>query len=565
MLVQNQKPLSSSFWLVVWAGALSWCWLLPNHYLPWSSFHMEAWAAAVLLPMAAAVLWRTREDAYVSVFCIVVLGLSVTPWLQHATGLIRTTGTAWIAFTYLLGLALTILVGQRWERYSPAQLGDGLFLAIGIAALLSVGLQLHQWLQLDWMDIWLMGNGDGRPFANFGQPNQLGTFLLWGLLALSWGSLRAYIRPRVLVVAMIYMLFGLALTASRTAWIGVILLVLAAWYWRAVWPWRSAPWFVAALGCVFFVFVWLIPFMTNGLLLGSTEGEQDALVRFSSEMRPKIWVMFWDAIWQQPWHGYGWNQVISAHLAVALEHPSLGLLFSHAHNLFLDLFLWCGIPLGLMISVLLITWLWWRFRAIQDPASALMLLLIVVVGNHAMFEFPLQYAYFLLPAGLVMGGLDTRLNGRMWAFGARGLAGGVWLGCTVLLSLMVRDYVRVEATYQVLRFEWAHIQTKVSLDPPEVLLLDELRDLIAFSRFEPSADMASEQLDWMRRVASLNPSAGVIHKLAAALVWNNQADEARLWLKRLCAVASQGQCNVIKNAWENQSRTDPRIAAVPWP
>ena len=565
MSVHNKKPLSSPFWLVAWACALSWCWLLPNHYLPWSAFHMEAWAAAVLLPMAAAVLWRARNETRMSVLGIVVLGLSLLPLLQHATGMIPLAGPAWMAFVNLLALALAIVVGQRWERYSPAQLGDGLFLAIGIAALLSVGLQLHQWLQLDLMDIWLMGNGYGRPFANFGQPNQLGTLLLWGILALGWAALRTYIRPVVMVMATVFLLFGLALTASRTAWIGVGLLVLAAWYWRSLWPWRSAPRIVTALAICFYIFGWIIPVMTSSLLLSSVEGELEALARLSSETRPQVWALFLDAIWQRPWLGYGWNQVVTAHLAVAADHPPLRVLFSHAHNLFLDLLLWCGIPLGLTISSLLVAWLWRRFRAIREPASAMMFLLVVVVGNHAMLEFPLHYAYFLLPTGLVIGALDTRLHGRTLAFGRRWLASVLWLGSVVLLVLVVRDYARIESSYQVLRFEWANIQTKASRDPPDVLLLDELRDLIAFSRFEPSAGMSPEQLDWMRHVASLNPSAGVIHKLAVALVWNNRSDEATLWLRRLCAVASQVHCNAIKNAWKYQSSSDLRIAKVPFP
>jgi len=526
---------------------------------------MDVWAAAMFLAMAAAVLWRTRDQTRMSVIGMVVVSLSVMPWLQHATGMIPMAGTAWMAFAYLLGLAMAILVGQRWEWHSPAQLGDGLFMAIGIAALMSVGLQIHQWLQLDLIDIWSMGNGFGRPFANFGQPNQLGTLLIWGILALVWGALRAYIGPAVMVASIVYVLFGLALTASRTAWIGVVLLVLAAMYWRSLWPWRSAPWIAIILFGCFFVFVRVIPSITSGLLLSSAEGDLETLVRLSPETRPQVWAMFLDAVWQRPWLGYGWNQVAVAQLAVAVDHPPLGVQFSHAHNLFLDLLLWCGVPLGLTLSGLLVAWMWRRFRAIQDAASALMFLLILVVGNHAMLELPLHYAYFLLPTGLVIGALDIRLHGRMLAFRQRWLAGALWLGSVVLLATMVRDYMRIEASYQVLRFEWANIRPHASRDPPDVLMLDQLRGLIVFARFEPVAGMSPQQLDWMRHIASIYPRAGVIHKLAAALAWNNQPVEAALWLRRLCAVAPQSQCNAIKKAWKIQSESDPQIVAVPWP
>ena len=526
---------------------------------------MDVWAALIILPMAGAVLWRTRNQVSMSVFGVIALGLSIMPWLQYSVGMVPIVGTAWISFAYLLGFALTILVGQRWERDSPAQLSDGLFLAIGVASLMSVGLQLHQWLQLEIIDIWSMGNGFGRPFANFGQPNQLGTLLLWGLLALGWGALRGYIRPVIMVITTVFVLFGLALTASRTAWVGVVLLVAAAWYWRALWPWRLSPWIVTALAVCFFTFIRIIPFMANGLLLSSSESELEALARLSSETRPQIWTMFLDAVMQRPWLGYGWNQGIAAQLTVAADQPPMGVLFSYAHNLFLDLFLWCGIPIGLMLSAFLVTWLWRRFRAIHDPASALMFLLIVVVGNHSMLEFPLYYAYFLFPTGLIIGALDTRLHGMMLSLWQRWLAGFLWMGSIVLLALMVRDYARIEASYQVLRFEWANIRTNAFRNPPDVLLLDQLRDLIVIARFEPSAGMSLAQLEWMRHVSNLYPSAGVIHKLSTALAWNNQPEEASLWLRRLCAVAPHGQCSAVKNAWKSQSETDPRLAAVPWP
>jgi O-antigen ligase len=557
--------LVSSFWLIAWAAFLSWCWLLPNHYLPWTAFHMDAWAAAMYLPMSAAVLWLTRTKTGSPATALVVLVLSTVPWLQYLAGMIPFAGTAWIPFGYLLGLALAILVGFRWEAASPGQVGDGLFLAIGVASAGSVGLQLHQWLQLNWTDIWSMGIVSGRPYANFGQPNQLATLLLWGVLGIAWGVWRQHIRPMFAVLATVFLLFGLALTASRTAWIGVLVLTTAAWYWRGLGPSRAAPWFVTGLAVCFFALVWMIPYLGQYLLLSAVTGDVDTIARISSELRPRIWAMFGGAIGQRPWLGYGWNQVATAHVNVALDYSPLGSLFAHAHNLILDLLIWNGIPLGLTVCGLIAVWIWARFRAVKDPGSALLFLLLVIVGNHAMLELPLHYAYFLLPAGLVVGALDVRLQGRMLAFGRSWLAAALWLMSATLLALLVRDYTRIESGYQVLRFEWANIRTNASREPPDVLLLDQLRDVIAFSRFEPDRDITDARLGWMRRLANLYPTAGVIHKLATVLAWKHQPAEAALWLRRMCAVVPAGQCKAVKAAWENQAKTDPLVAKVPWP
>jgi hypothetical protein len=47
------------FWLVGWASALAVAWLLPNHYPPWSTFHMDAWVAIILSLAAAGVIVRS--------------------------------------------------------------------------------------------------------------------------------------------------------------------------------------------------------------------------------------------------------------------------------------------------------------------------------------------------------------------------------------------------------------------------------------------------------------------------------------------------------------------------
>ncbi|PIW09923.1 MAG: polymerase, partial [Comamonadaceae bacterium CG17_big_fil_post_rev_8_21_14_2_50_60_13] len=64
--------------------------------------------------------------------------------------------------------------------------------------------------------------------------------------------------------------------------------------------------------------------------------------------------------------------------------------FSHSHNLFLDLVLWCGIPFGLFVSLYLIRWFWLRLRAVRCAEDAVLMLFLLVVGNHAMLELPLH-------------------------------------------------------------------------------------------------------------------------------------------------------------------------------
>jgi hypothetical protein len=183
-------PPLTPFWFGVWACTLALAWLLPNHYPPWASFHADAWSAIVIALASAAMIIRGYAATQWHGSAVLVALLACVPWLQYSAGLISFAGQAWISTAYLLGLLLALLTGQRWERAGPDQLAGGLFWAIGLASVVSVNLQLQTWLGLidtGIFDLWSMGLTGPRPYANMGQPNQLATLLLWGLLAGAWG------------------------------------------------------------------------------------------------------------------------------------------------------------------------------------------------------------------------------------------------------------------------------------------------------------------------------------------------------------------------------------------
>lgn len=562
--MKNHQLGNMSIWLIVWPLALAIGWLLPNHYRPWVAFHSDAWIAAVLLLAASAVVLRARGPVVLHRISVLVALLMCIPWLQYAFGLIPQVGIAWISFAYLLGLILALLIGAHWESHSPGQLGNGLFLAIGIASVVSVGLQLQQWLQLDGLELWKMGGGAERPHANLGQPNQLATFLLWGVLAAAWGYLRKYLGGGVTMLLAAFLLFGVALTGSRTAWIGVVLLVAAAYLWRRHWDNVRLPWMAAGLSLYFFVCVIGVGWLRQTLLANS-QLDVDDFVRLSGEIRPMAWAAFLDAAWQQPLLGYGWNQVVLAQMAVATEHPHIPGFFIYSHNLFLDLVLWCGIPLGLLISGILVTWLWTRLRAVRSAENSVLVMFLLVVANHAMLELPLHFAYFLLPVGLVMGVLDTRLGARPVLVVGRWVFVCLWLTATALLALIVRDYSRVEDSYRTLRLEWSRFKITQPVGPPEVLLLTQWRDYIKFARMEPKRGVAPDVIAWMRNLTGLFPGGLFFHKFATVLALNQRPEEAQLWLKRMCKTVPESECRDVQAIWARQSLIVPEIAAIPWP
>ena len=520
--------------------------------------------AIVLALTTAVVLARSANSVAIHELTLLAGMLVAVPGIQYGLGLVMLVGTAWTSTAYLLGFFIALLTGAHWESSTPGQVADYIFLAIGIACLLSVGLQLHQWLALDLLNIWSMGDGYGRPFANIGQPNNLGTLLLLGIVALAWGMARRQIGIWTAFLTGCYLLFGLALTQSRTAWLAIVMLIAASWVWRRLWADPRCPWMATAFGLYFVVCVVLLDWL-NYLLLLTLTTEASDLVRVSGELRPVVWRLFVDAVLQRPWFGYGWSQVTLAQLNLSLDHPALHVVFSHSHNLFLDLMLWCGVPVGLFISIFLLRWFWQCIRLVRSAQDAVLLFFLMVLGNHAMLELPLHHAYFLFPTGLIMGVLNIRMEARPIIVVAHWVSLAFWLIAVTLLSLIIRDYSRIEVSYQGLRFEWAQIKTGKPGEPSEVLLLTQWSEFIRLARFEPGKNMSAEDLNWVRSVTSTFPSTGGFHKLATALALNRQPIEAELWLRRMCKIVSAQQCDAVKTAWRDQSLKNPAIAAVPWP
>ncbi|MBB1075300.1 O-antigen ligase C-terminal domain-containing protein [Rhodoferax sp. 4810] len=560
------KPPMSSFWLTVFVCTLGIAWLLPNHYPPWTSFHSDLWSAITWGLAAFVVILRRELPIYWHPTAVLVACLACVPWLQYSIGLIDFAGQAWLSTIFILGLLLGLLVGQRWEQACPDQLIDGLFLAIGIASVLSVSLQLQAWLGLmdtGVFDIWWMGLSGNRPYANLGQPNQLATLLLWGILATAWGYTKKKIGVGVSLLLISYLLIGIALTQSRTAWLALTLLLTSTWVWRGLWSSRWVPWFVTGLFLGFLALPTVLKEISDLLLLASDQSYfRDPM---QEQLRPLAWRLFLQAAWDQPWHGYGWAPVGHAQLTVAQFFSPLFGTFTQSHNLFLDLVLWLGLPMGLFVSVFLIWNLLSYFQRVSNAKDAILLLFLGVVGIHAMLELPLHYAYFLLPTGMVIGVLNQRLGGASLFSTPRWSAMLLWLCSMALLALVIVDYFKIESGFQKVRFELARVGTLPIGKPVKVVLLDQLSELIDFIRFEPEKNMTQEKLAWMVRVTNAYPTGSSVYKTARAFALNAQPEEAQLWLTKICKISPVEECNSSRNVWGQEALSNPSIALVQWP
>jgi len=277
--------------------------------------------------------------------------------------------------------------------------------------------------------------------------------------------------------------------------------------------------------------------------------------------------MFLDAVGQRPWWGYGWDQVMSAHLAVGERHPRVGQLFAQTHNLFLDLMVWTGVPLGMFFSVCIVAVVMLAARRVTNAYQAICFMLIAVVGIHAMLELPLHHAYFLLPAGFVLGMLNSSLNiAPLGVFGAstRAISLTLYLAGLLLLGLVVRDYLLVEEASEIMRFQKARVRVKEPARPPEVIALTQLRQQIVFFLDEPAPGVSEESLQRSRAVTTAYPSSHNLIKLITLLALNDRVDEARQWMRKAPYVMDQTSRLTLPREWKKLQMQYPALSQLDW-
>lgn len=538
-------------------------WLIPNHYSPWNAFYNEWTAALAMLALAVAVL-SNREPLSLARPAILVLLVACVPFIQYAFGLIDFLGDAFITTSYLLGLGLSIVIGTNLARAWGERFVEALAWVCLLGAMASVALALHQWLGLQQLGVWLMDTPpNGRAYANLGQPNNLATLFCLGLAAALYLRERGQLGLLVLTLLALMLFAGIAMTRSRMGILAII--VMAGWIvlGHRKFGLRCSV-FEVLSGVAVFAVLWAGWPMVSEWLYLSAESTMSRLQGiFSGQVRIVLWQQLLDAVGRQPIFGYGWNQVSAAQVAVVAEYPNV-VPVEYGHNLFIDLLIWNGVPLGGMIVLAMAGWFVMQVRQINSPGAWFAMLFILLIGTHGMVELPHTYAYFLLPAGLCIGILSTqefvpfKLSRRIYA-------GFVALSVVIVGWIFV-EYRVIEADHRLMRFESIGIERRpADAVAPNVVLLTQLEEFIRLARTEAREGMADEELRWMEQVAHRYPYPPALMRYALALGLNNRPEEAALELRRLQQIQATGQFKEVRDVWPSLVSLYPQLGKVTLP
>ncbi len=368
------------------------------------------------------------------------------------------------AIGLLAGAGLMVLAGAAAARDGQ---GPATFTALAwgllAAGVLGSGVALVQVFAPGWADgSWIAPSGlPGRAVGNLRQPNHLCSLLLWALAAAVGLHALRRLPGLALAALMPLLVLGVELSASRTGAAGLLLFLL----WGAIdrrLP-RSARLALVAAPLLYLLawgaMAWWGDISQQALGASARlAADGGGLGGGSPNARSNIWRNALLLITAHPWTGTGFGEFNFAWSMTAFVNRPTAF-FDHTHNLPLQLMVELGLPLALLVMLLLAAALWHAWRgavAATDPASAITgrtaLVLVLLTGLHSLVEYPLWYAYFLLPAALAWGlllGLPRTAaaapSPRRAGPSTAGLAAGLLMAAGGMLAVL--DYQRAVVIY----------------------------------------------------------------------------------------------------------------------
>ncbi|WP_277559495.1 PglL family O-oligosaccharyltransferase [Acinetobacter beijerinckii] len=505
-------------------------WLLPNHYQPWLSFYQDfSMFVAVLLLASSLLKQKSIQIPYILTFFIF---LSLIPLIQYYLGIVYFFGEAITFSLYILALVTVLIVGFNIAQLEESKKGNiiaGFFITILVASIISVWIQLRQWLLFEG-SIWVVDMPPkGRPFANIAQPNQLSTLLIMGLMSILYLFEKEILNKVSASFTTLFLLFGVALTQSRTAWVFAICLLIWLFIKRKV-PTRLKYSYLILWCCTFFSMCLCSSYLSE--ILGVTSVRDLAQRATTGLDRVGMWQQILIILKDAPLLGYGWGQLNVAQLSNTSDSIATPL-FGYSHNLILDIMVWNGVLLGGVISLFILIFLVKIAINVKDRQSIIILAMVGAILVHSMFEYPFAYAYFLLPIGFLIGFLYAQQNCKISFFYLNKFVYVIFLALyLIFISLFFYDYKSVEAEHQLMRYENVKLRNMdANSNDNKEIFLNQLSEYIWFARQTPRSDISEQDLKRIHDIAYRYPERPVLYRYIQILYLNDQNKEMERMVK----------------------------------
>ena len=546
----------------------------------YNSLHLEIFAFlgwGVLATVGGLKLTKAKHSRInnaSAVYAGLLFGLpTVVILLQQAFGIaIPYSGMVAIAIYYLVVSACIFLLGSfaaAWFYSLPTSSSSGhdtlnvahkAFIALAVASAF-VGIAQYFQLPLP-AELVSPVSQIGASYGNLRQPNLFALLGVLGLISLISLCRRRgpHQRTSAAFASMVYLalLLSVVLSTSRT---GAVLIGLV-FLWGLVESWHSGkPQWMALLALPIYLLMryvavqmdleGLLPFFgahRQGLVSTAVDGDF---------WRLTIWTKSLALIQAHPLVGVGFGNIGFAMFTETLPVPQAPVT-EHAHNIFLQIAVELGLPVAVVLTTVLIAVMVRSRQALKNFQGRSIAVFLLAMLTHSLLEYPLWYAYFLLPFAFALGVFVQMGSSRQSDISssqqdladqhnaalpsgnnpnASGLSSKMLLPAGVMTTLLALfglwDYAKVSPSFELNVSIPLHDRVIQSY---KSMLFLNLADYTALNLTGISPSAAAVQLRLANRVGHFrfDPPVAGAHAAAAALTGQMQLAKAsayRLWLK----------------------------------
>lgn len=522
---------------------------IPNHYSPWLSFYQESLAFIAFAPITLLLLLNKKNNPYW--FSIIFLLIAIYAVIQFFIGIIKFHGDVIICTYYLLASAVVI------NAFSQAEIKisfwNFFWTAWLISGIICWGIMMHQWLQLDFFQLFIIDSRYGsRPYANLAQPNHVATLLWMSCASIYFFYYTKKINSTSCLLLLVVMAHGLALTQTRTVIVVFLFLLLLALL-KIKNPENKGIFHSLFLLLSIYVFFCIVnPMFYKEFYFHEIES---SLTREVHTHRLGFLLQAIYASMLKPWMGYGFGQISIAQMeTILLITPTQESYTISFHNIIADIFTWIGFPLGMALSFLFFEKIIECVRCSKSKEDFSALIGISAISAHALLEFPLFYSYFLIPFLILISSICK--EAKRPALKTLRLKNIFYVAAFFLLILfgikIFAEYRIIEEKWRETSFKIAGFENKEKDNEYGFFLLNQLEALNKYREFSPVRNLTKENLDEIKSITERFPTDNNLLKYAFSAGINGDGEEAEKKLILLCKIFSKDICQSKINSWEDK-------------
>lgn len=517
------------------AGCLLLAYLLPYRMYPFMAFYNE-WLSIFGVTMALAFYAEQKSTNFiVPAIAALPIMLGVLIVMQASFGMMTFQWDAVLPVTYFILLALSMILAATVskEANGSVRLCAAMAYAYLIAGILSSFIATMQFggvesiLMSFAMQMPHIEGRSIRPYANLGQPNQLALLFCFALASAWWLFQAGYLRPKIAASAACTFIWGLVLTQSRIGWLIMPCFIFACWSWRHKAGFKAIPTSLLTgflLGYI--ILVYALPHIAT--IFNATSNS--AIERIAANDGSARLAFLFDALQislSHPWFGAGWNEFGPQQGLIASEIPG-SMYTQHSHNIVMNFAAELGWPITFIVFGVLTYW--FVIGCIRRPISkevGFAILFFIATLIHSFVEFPLWYAYVLLPIGLFMGMVHREQFKAIKVDVSRIYV--LVIFCLLSLGLvgLGMDYRRLVLGFRALGWHSLGLPAEEgTTSKPAFTVFPQYYDYMKFAQTKPREGMSPEEIAFMEQVAKRFGYSPVLLRMSLIYCLNGRPDDA---------------------------------------